>query len=397
MKIDGNKMLTGSSSPHIKEGTRTATIMWTVSLCLLPAAVWGIFMFGLYALLTLLVSISSALLAEFIICAIRGKVTVLDGSAFLTGFLIGLNMPPSVPVYVPVCAALFAIAIVKQAFGGLGANFMNPALAGRVFVMFSFPKAMNSWQLPWTLLPGLSGNDAVNASTAASVDAITGATPLGAIKTGIAGLAAQYPDSAGLKAGLHAIGGPMQMLAGSNYPVTGFDTQVTGWINGTFGVQLTPGYVDLFFGNVAGCIGEISVILLLIGAAVLFFRKIISWEIPVLYLGSFAILVWLFGGFIFDRGFFTGDAVFELFSGGLILGAFFMATDSVTSPLTRRGKIIFGVGAGFLTFLIRFFGSLPEGVALAIIIMNMFVPLIDRFMKPKIFGKDIGENRGIVA
>jgi electron transport complex protein RnfD len=375
---DAKKTLWVTPSPHLTEGTRTSTIMWSVALSLLPALGWGVYVFGWQALVTVVLCIGSALLTELVINWVRRKITILDGSAFLTGLLIGLNLPPAVPVYVPIAASVFALAIVKHAFGGLGANWMNPALAGRVFALFSFSKVMNVWPMPATLpvwrLPG------------AAADAITGASPLGTVKAGLVELANQAGDPAMLASRLQGLGGPASLLAAKQYPVTPFDAQVTQFLNHLFGGHLQRGYIDLFVGNVAGSIGEISTLLLVLGAAFLFIRKIISWEIPVAYLGSFALLVWVLGGLNFASGLFHGDAVFHLLTGGVVFGAFFMATDYVTSPMTRTGKIIFGIGAGLLTFLIRFYGSLPEGVSLAIIIMNMFVPLIDRFLKPKIFG-----------
>ncbi|HEQ72150.1 MAG TPA: electron transporter RnfD [Spirochaetia bacterium] len=372
MQSEKTPALTATISPHLKEGTTTARIMWTVSLCLLPASAWGIYVFGIGSLVVLLLSIGFSVLTELAVNAVRGRLTITDGSAFLTGLLIGMNLPPSVPFYIPLIASVFAVAIVKHAFGGLGSNWMNPALAGRVFVMFSFQGPMSTWTLPRTLVHG--------------ADAVTGASPLGAVKSGLLELSNQFLDKTEFQQKIASIGGSLEFLAGKQYPVTGFDTQVTGWLNQTFGLKLHTGYVDLFFGNVPGTIGEISVFLLLIGAAVLFIRRIISWEIPVSYIGSFGLFIWLFDGLRWGQGLLHGDVLFHLLTGGLVLGAFFMATDYVTSPLSRRGKLIFGVGVGFLTFLIRLYGSLPEGVSLAIIIMNMAVPLIDRYTKPVIFG-----------
>ena len=371
-------------APHLAEGTRAATIMWSVSLSLVPALAWGVFVFGWQALITVLICIGASLATELTVNAVRRKLTITDGSAFLTGLLIGLNLPPAVPVYVPIAASVFALAVVKHAFGGLGANWMNPALAGRVFALFSFSKAMNAWTMPATL-PAWGA-----AGTAA--DAVTGASPLGTVKAGLAEVAVQAGDPSVLSARLHGLGGPISLLASKHYPVSAFDSQVTQGLNGLLGSHLPKGYVDLLVGNVAGSIGEVSVLLLLLGAIFLFIRKIISWEIPAAYLGSFALLVWVFGGLRFASGLFSGDVFFHLLTGGIVFGAFFMATDYVTTPLSRTGKIIFGVGAGVLTFLIRFYGSLPEGVSLSIIIMNMFVPLMDRFIKPKIFGAVIGKK-----
>ncbi|MBN1412197.1 MAG: RnfABCDGE type electron transport complex subunit D [Spirochaetales bacterium] len=309
-----------STSPHIHSPISTTKIMWIVALCLLPAGVWGVFNFGINSLFIVLASVVSALLTEFIITRLLGRFTLLDGSAFLTGLLIGYNMPPDIPAFIPVLASVFAIAVVKQTFGGLGRNFMNPALAGRVFALFCWTEDMTRW----------------SPSMLSASDAFTGATPLSQ--------------------------GPAEFLSKSG------------------------SYLDLFLGNISGCIGEVSVLLLLVGAAVLFLLRIITWEIPAAYIGTFIVFAWVFGGLTDGGGFFRGDVLFHTLSGGLMLGAFFMATDMVTSPLTRKGMIIFGVGCGFFTFIIRFLGGLPEGVSLAIILMNITVPLINKFSKPVKFG-----------
>jgi electron transport complex protein RnfD len=220
---------------------------------------------------------------------------------------------------------------------------------------------MTSWKLP-RALEGLSG-----------ADAISGASPLGIIKSGLF-------DYSG------AARGPAEFLSLQNYPHTVTDSNVISWLNSNLGFNLENGYFDLFLGNVPGCIGEVSALFLLLGTIYLFIKKIITWHIPVSYLLSFGILTYIFGGLRFGGSYFSGDVLFHLFSGGLIIGVFYMATDMVTSPLTARGMIIFGVGAGMLTFLIRFFGSFPEGVSLAIIFMNIFVPLINRYTGPRRFG-----------
>ena len=354
--MDGELTVLMSTSPHFHKGDSTARIMWSVTACLVPAAVWGVVAFGARSLLILLLSIAASTLTEFVIARALKRGSVLDGSAVLTGMLIGFNMPAAVPVFVPVLASVFAIAVVKWAFGGLGTNWMNPALAGRVFAMFSWTGGMTRWTAP----------------RAWGVDAVTSASPLGALKSGLVDAA----DS---------VSGPMDFLRGAGYQVSSTDSAVTAWIGRTFG-EVPEGYVDAFLGNIPGCIGEVSALLLIVGAIYLFARRIVTWHIPVAYLGSFAALVWLLGGARYGLGAFQGNVVFHLFTGGLMLGALYMATDMVTSPLTGRGMIVFGVGCGALTFLIRFYGSFPEGVSLAILLMNMFVPLINRATKPRKFG-----------
>ncbi len=360
--MENEKTMLVTTSPHLHEGSSTAKLMISVTLCLLPAGAWSVFIFGIYSLYVVLASIAASMLTEFVITRLQGRFTLNDGSALVTGLLVGYNMPPSVPLYIPVLGSVFAIAVVKMTFGGLGGNWMNPALAGRVFVMFSWTSPMTTWLRPRTW---------------AQADALTGASPLDFIKSGLLDFSGK-------------VSGPVEFLSTSGYPASGMGASITGWLNthllSPLGLELPSRYLDLFLGNIPGSIGEVSALLLLLGSVYLFARKIITWEIPVSYLAGFSILVWILGGGRYGGGLFRGDIFFHLFSGGLILGAFYMATDLVTSPLTGKGMIIFGIGAGFLTFLIRFYGSFPEGVSLAIILMNMFVPLINRFTRPVKFG-----------
>lgn len=330
--------------------------MWNVSLALTPAALWGVYVFGYRALIVLLVSILSSCLFEFLLGIIDGKKDIKksnlsDGSAFLTGLLLGMNFSASVPIFIIILANAFAIIVVKWTFGGLGANWMNPALAGRVFVFFSFTSAMSNYPNPKTL---------------SFVDTIGSATPLSFVKTSISS------NSMNLN--------PSQIMMDASYPVSNFATNVfksTG---------ISPYTIDAFIGNIGGCIGEVSAFLLILGGIYLLFKKIISYHIPVYYILTFAILTKVFGGVRSNLGLFNGEVLSQIFSGGLILGAIFMATDMVTSPITKNGKIIYAIGCGFFTFLIRYFGSLPEAVSLAIILMNIITPTIDRYVIPKKFG-----------
>ena len=314
-----NNPLIVSAAPHIRAEVSTKRIMWAVNCALIPAGAAGVFIFGIYSLYVMMASVLSAIVTEWVILTIRKKeIAVFDGSAILTGLLLAYNLPPGVPLWLPSAGAFFAIAIGKQVFGGLGHNIFNPALAGRAFLMVSWPVYMTTWQNPrWT------------------IDAITTATPLALLKH-------NQPD----------------LLKGTTY-------------------------VDLFLGNRGGCIGEVCVVALLIGAAYLFWKKYISWHIPLTYIAVVAFLSWAFNG---TRGLFTGDAFFFVLSGGLVLGALFMATDYVTSPLSNKGKIIFGISLGALTFVIRKFSGYPEGASYAILIMNAFVPVIDKVTYPKWFG-----------
>lgn len=317
-----------SVSPHIKDAETTERIMWSVSLSLLPAVLMGVYFFGPSAAFIIIASILSAVLSEYIFLkAMKKKVVVLDGSAFLTGLLLGLNLPPSVPFFIPVIGAIVAVIITKQLFGGLGYNIFNPALIGRAFLLVSFPRFMTVWNEP--------------AAAFIYLDARTTATPLGILKEeGIVKLIEVFGDKLNL-------------------------------------------YSQLLIGHRGGCIGETSVLALLIGAAFLMHKKYITWHIPLSFLGTAALIAWIFGG---QEGLFTGDPFLHLMTGGLMLGAFFMATDYVTSPSVKNGQILFGTGCGFLTMLIRLKGGYPEGVMFAILIMNCFSPLIDRGFRSKVFG-----------
>ncbi len=326
-----------STSPQIHAPGSTRKVMGGVLIALTPAAVWSIVLFGWRAALVIAASVVAAAVTEGLLNkAFKRDNTLDDLSAVVTGVLIGFNMPPDVPVFIPVVASIFAIAVVKWSFGGLGSNWMNPALAGRVFVFFSWGTDMTRWTLP-----GIG-----------SADAVSGPTPLGSIKVALSDLAA-------------GVDGPMRLLESAGMPTT---------------------YLDLFLGRMPGSLGEISAMLLIIGGLFLVILKIVNWEIPFAYIGSFALFMWAFDGMQYGGGIFSGDVLFHLLTGGLMLGALFMATDMVTSPLTRKGRFIFGLGCGLMTFVIRRFGNLPEGVSLAIIFMNILVPLIDRFVKPGRYG-----------
>jgi Na+-translocating ferredoxin:NAD+ oxidoreductase subunit D len=322
-----------SVSPHVRSEETTSRIMWSVNLALLPATLAGVYFFGLNALFILVLCVVSSLASEQFYFRVTGKKSaVSDGSAFLTGLLLGMNMPASLwsfspfTVHIPVIASFIAIVITKQLFGGLGFNVFNPALIGRAFALISWPKAMTIYNEPTAAL--------------FAMDAKTTATPLGILKEeGLVKLIEVFGDKISL-------------------------------------------YSHLLVGNTAGSIGETSAIALLIGGLFLLSRGYITWHIPVSFLGTVAVIAWVFGG----QGAFTGDPIIHLLSGGMMLGAWFMATDYVTSPSMRKGQIIFGIGCGFLTMLIRLKGGYPEGVMFAILIMNCFAPLIDRGVRSKVFG-----------
>lgn len=311
-------LLTVSHSPHAKRGVTTASVMKDVLIALLPATVWGIYLFGIPAAIVVLTCVISSVLFEALTQIIlKRPVTITDCSAAVTGLLLGLNLSPSVPVYVPIVGSAFAIIVVKQLFGGLGKNIMNPALAARVFLTLTWADKMTAFPAAYDR----------------GFDAVASATPLATLKEGV-------------------------MAEGTSL-------------------------ANLFFGQTGGCIGEVSALMLLIGGIYLLVRKVITWHIPVAFLGTVAILTFLFpiGGA--DRLTFMTAS---LCSGGLMIGALFMATDYVTSPVTKVGRLIFGVGCGLLVILIRYFGSYNEGVSFAILIMNALVWYLDMFTKPRVFG-----------
>jgi electron transport complex protein RnfD len=323
-----------SSSPHCHLGQDTAQIMRAVIYSLLPACAAAVYLFGLAALWVLLLAVLGCVAVEAACQRLMGQpVTVSDGSAVLTGILLALNLPPGSPWWLTLLGAVFAIAIGKQLFGGLGANPFNPALVARVALLISFPVQMTTWSAPAPLGSGQ--------------DLVTAATPLGEWKTAV-------------------------MLTGK-LPVAAHGSTL-----------------DYLLGQMAGCIGEVSALALLLGAAYLFWRGVLTWHIPFSFLGSVVVLAGIFWLAAPDR---YPDPLFHLLTGGLMLGAFYMATDMVTSPVTPQGMVLFGVGCGVLTVLIRLFGGYPEGVSFAILLMNAATPLIDRYLQPRVFGTTPREAR----
>ena len=306
------KLLNVSSSPHVRNKITTQNLMFDVAIAMIPASVYGVWQFGMHALLVLIATVVSCVLSEYVYEKLMKKpITVSDGSAVVTGMILALNMPPEIPVWIPFLGGIFAIIVVKQLYGGLGQNFMNPALAARCFLLISFAGFMNNFS-----------------SAKLGFDSMSGATPLAA------------------------------MRAGNDVDL-----------------------MSLIVGRVPGTIGEVSVIALLIGAVYMIARKVISPRIPLIYIGTVAVFIFLFGGF---------DITYvakEVCAGGLIFGAFFMATDYVTSPLSKTEQVVYGLFLGILTGIFRLWGASPEGVSYAIILGNLFVPLIEKVTLPKAFGK----------
>ena len=309
-----------SASPHVRSNTSTKTIMRDVVIALLPACLAGIWVFKAEALLVLLTTAVTCLLTEFLYeKMMKRPITTGDYSALVTGLLLGMNLPPAIPLWIAMIGSVFAILVVKQLFGGLGQNFMNPALGARCFLLISFTGRMTSFTL----------------------DGVSTATPLAIIKNADA------------------------------------STSVSDTLANN-GISL----LNMVLGNIGGTIGETSAIAILIGAGYLFVRRIISWHIPVCYIGSFVAFSLLFSGHGMDVTYLLA----QLCGGGLLLGAFFMATDYVTCPITKQGKIIFGICLGILTGIFRFYGGSAEGVSYAIIFCNLLVPLIEKITIPKPFG-----------
>ncbi len=309
------KLFNVSSSPHVRSKVSTSNIMYDVAIAMVPALIWGVMQFGIRALIVVAATVASCMLSEYAFEKYMKKpITIGDGSALVTGMILGLNMPPSIPVWIPCLGGAFAIIVVKQLYGGLGQNWMNPALAARCFLLISFAGKMTQFTDP-------------------KIDALASATPLAVMKAG----------------------------------------GEVAWM-------------DLMIGKIPGTIGEVSAIALLIGAAYLLYKKVISIRIPGTYILTFAIFAFVFGRQDINY------VLAQVFGGGLIFGAFFMATDYVTSPITPKGQIVFGICLGLLTGLFRLFGGSAEGVSYAIIFCNMLVPLIEKYTLPTAFGKGGKKN-----
>ncbi|MDR1540021.1 MAG: RnfABCDGE type electron transport complex subunit D [Clostridiales bacterium] len=316
-----NKRFVVSSTPHTRSDETIESIMRHVLLALAPATAMAIYYFGLRALLVIVLSCAACVLFELAYQkAVKQPVTALDCSAVVTGLLLAFNLPASSPFWMPIVGSFFAIVIVKQLFGGLGQNFLNPALAGRAFLMAAYtPQMSGAWTAP-TRNPF-------------SIDAVSSSTPLIMLKE------TDFIPAAG------------DML-------------------------------NALLGNTAGCIGETCALALILGGLYLLWKKVITWHIPFAYIGTVFIATSLIG----RHGLLTGQGLYEILTGGLMLGAIFMATDYTTSPMSDTGKLIMGIGCGLLTVIIRIFGGYPEGVSYSILIMNLFVPLLDKYCKPRVFG-----------
>lgn len=323
-----------SASPHVHSDRTSKKLMYDVLIALIPAFLVSIYVFGIGALLVTAVAVISCMIFEFVIqkYLLKTEITITDGSALITGVLLAFNLPSSLPIYMVVIGSFVAIGVAKLSFGGLGYNVFNPALVGRVFLLVSFPVQMTMWPTPVE-------------NNATLADAVTGATPLGIIKEDL------------------LYGGTMSQISSK-----------------------LPSNMDLLFGITGGSIGEMSALALLIGGIFLILRKVITWHIPVVMLVTMAVFTGIFWSIDPEH---YANPLIHLLSGGAILGAFYMATDLVTSPMTKKGMVVFAIGIGVITVVIRLFGAYPEGVSFAILIMNAFVPLINTYFKPRRFGNKI--------
>lgn len=320
-----------SSSPHIRGPEDIPRVMWTVIAALVPAGLVGVHFFGYYVLTVIFLCVGSAVATEAACQRLRGRpITVNDGSAIITGLLLAYILPPSVAWYIPVVGAVFAIAIVKHVFGGLGNNIWNPALAARAFLQIAYPTPINS---DWRILehPGALQNIVLTDDKGQLVGAVTRATPL---------------------------------------------FKETGWE--------TYDYMSMLTGNTPGCIGETSAIALVLGGLFLIYKGYVDWRVPLGFIGTVFVLSQVLPSSVETP--WANDPFYHVLAGGLMLGAFFMATDMVTTPLTKKGLAIFGIGCGLLTVLIRFYAAYPEGVCYSILLMNTVTPLIDRYTQPRLLG-----------
>lgn len=321
-----NKLIV-SSSPHVRTNKDTSYIMKQVVIALLPATLAALFFFRLSALNVIFFCVTGSVGAEFLCQKISKKEsTIGDFSAVVTGLLLAFNVPASLPWWMCLLGAAFAIIVVKMVFGGIGNNFVNPALAARAFLLASFPVAMTLWT-----------RTGVNWVSSGNIDAYTTATPLSFLKAGSNGVSS---------------------LADSGISIS-----------------------NMLIGNIGGCIGETSAVLIILGGLYLMYKGIINYVIPTFYICTVAILMFILGGFNFTF------VIYELLAGGLMLGAFFMLTDYTTSPMTKKGQIIYAVLAGLITTVIRLYGGYPEGVSYSILLVNIMTPLIDKYTKTKVFGE----------
>lgn len=356
-----NGMLTLSDSPQYFDRPTTVRLIGSVVVCLLPAALWGIYAFGLSALLILLVSVVAAEASEWLMRRVRGQALPRDGHAMMTGLLIGMVMPPTVPLWLPAAAAVFAILVIKWPLGGIGSSWIHPAAAAWAFAVISWPQLMGQYALPDFLQGSLfalkPSPDAFGSITAW----FTGNVPSGM--------------------------GPADILSAQGFYRSGLDAGITDLVNrfvlSPFGASLPGSYVDALLGTGPGAIGEVSAALLMLGSVVLIARGIVSWHVPASFFGIFALLTYLFGALPYGGGFMSGDVLFMCLRGSFLLVLFFVATDISTGPLSYKGRLLFGLGLGVLTFLIQFIGRGVDAALVAVLVMNMLTGTIDRLCRTR--------------
>jgi len=323
-----------SASPHVHSARTSKKVMYDVLYALIPAFLVSIYVFGISALILTSIAVVSCILFEYLIqkYLLKTEITITDGSALITGILLAFNLPSGLPIWMIIVGSLIAIGVAKLSFGGLGYNIFNPALVGRVFLLVCFPIQMTSWPTPVD-------------NHLSIVDAITGETTLGIIKEGL-----MYGET-------------MSTIS-----------------------EKLPSAMELLFGITSGSVGEMSALALLLGGVFLIARKVITWHIPVTIIVTMAVMTGIFWLVNPEQ---YANPLIHILSGGAILGAFYMATDLVTSPMTKKGMIIFAIGIAIITVVIRLYGAYPEGISFAILIMNAFVPLINTYFKPRRFGNQI--------
>lgn len=339
--------------PYIHDWKTSAKSIWICTITLLPLVLWSLYLYGFKVAFIWLSSIVSAIAAEAIVSIFTKKLTISDGSAVLTGLLLAAIMPPTIPVYIPCLSAAFAILVVKAPFGGLGSNWMNPAVAGAAFAYLNWPKAMHEFVLP-------------------------------RIITGVDGISASSPLSfaRGLNTGIDI--NIMDALKSSSYPLSGIDIKITGLLNNSIfsflGAHLPDGYIDLSLGFKPGALGESALIVVIIGSVFLISLKIIKTIVPLTMLFVFSVLVWLFGTGLPGEGLFRGDVLFALFNGGVLLAAFYMAPEPVSSPCGKIENFIYGIFLGLLCYVFRRWAARPEGAVYAILIMNVLGPSSEKLI-----------------
>lgn len=350
-----NKVLNVSPSPHQQSSETTRKLMLMVIIALLPTLAASVYFFGVGAIIVTVTSVAACVAVEYLIqkFIFKTKPTISDGSAIVTGLLLAFNVPSNLPVFIVIIGAVISIGVAKMTFGGLGNNPFNPALVGRVFLLISFPVQMTTWPVP-------------SGFKTSYTDAVTGATPLGLIKEGLKSIA-------NAPAVTDTVSGASATVAQQPQTLHDLMAQV-------------PTHMQMFYGRMGGSMGEVAAAALIIGGLFLLWRKVITWHIPVSILGTVAIFTGILWQVNPEK---FADPLFHLLTGGLLLGAIFMATDYVTSPMTKLGQIIYGIGIGVITVLIRDFGAYPEGVSFAILFMNALVPLLNLYIKPRRFGEEV--------